>query len=248
MGRTHEALERAEKQYLEIAKTTPGPIARPYKAPTPTAVSDQNGREYYHSLKANLVTLYNDQTIRTILFCGTAHGDGATTTAFNFAATLAGDRQSMVLVIDANLRTPRLHDVCQIDHTPGLSDHFKNTREPVFPVVWKELPNLYVMPCGSNHSSPLSLFNGDRFAEFLKAMREKFDWVILDGPPLPRFSESRVVCAKVDGVVLVAKSGHTRREVALRAKKEIEDAGGRILGVVLNKRKFYIPDWIYRRL
>jgi Mrp family chromosome partitioning ATPase len=79
-------------------------------------------------------------------------------------------------------------------------------------------------------------------------MREQFDYVILDGPPLPRFSEIRVICAKVDGVVLVVKAGKTKREVALRAKKELEDAGGKILGVVINRRRFYIPEWIYKRL
>jgi Mrp family chromosome partitioning ATPase len=57
-----------------------------------------------------------------------------------------------------------------------------------------------------------------------------------------------VICAKVDGVIMVVESGKTREQVAVRAKKELEEAGGKVLGVVLNKRKFHIPEWIYRRL
>jgi len=72
--------------------------------------------------------------------------------------------------------------------------------------------------------------------------------LILDAPPVPIFSEFRVLCRKVDGVVLVILSEKTRKQVAQKAKREIEEAGGHILGVVLNKRKYYIPKWLYKRL
>lgn len=248
MGKTHEALERAEKDYLDVTKTIPEPALTRSKGAVPRPVSSRNGKEYYQSLRVNLRNLYADNAIRTILFCSTAHGDGSTTTASNFAATLAKVRQSKVLLVDANFRTPRLHDMCKIDHSPGLSDYIENEDKSVFPMPWKGWTSLYVLPCGSLQSGPLSLFESNRFAKFLEEMREQFDYVILDGPPLPKFSELRVICSKVDGVVLVVKAGETRRQVALRAKKELEDAGAKILGVVINKRKYYIPEWIYKRL
>jgi protein-tyrosine kinase len=150
--------------------------------------------------------------------------------------------------VDANFRTPRLHEMCQTGDAPGLSDYVENEDGSVLPIPWKGVTSLSVLPCGSLHSGPVSLFESSRFAKFLKEMREQFDYVILDGPPLPKFSELRVICSKVDGVVLVVKAGETRREVALRAKKELEDAGANILGVVINRRKYYIPEWIYKRL
>ena len=64
----------------------------------------------------------------------------------------------------------------------------------------------------------------------------------------PAFRKHRVLCTKVDGVVLVIEAGKTREQVAVRAKKELEEAGGKVLGVVLNKRKYHIPEWIYKRL
>ncbi|MFB3123892.1 MAG: cobalamin biosynthesis protein CobQ, partial [Candidatus Binatia bacterium] len=71
---------------------------------------------------------------------------------------------------------------------------------------------------------------------------------VLDAPSVHGFAECRVLCAKVDGVVLVVESGRTRRQVAFNAKKQLEEAGGKLLGVVLNKRRYYIPEFIYRWL
>ncbi len=87
-----------------------------------------------------------------------------------------------------------------------------------------------------------------QFNHFLEKMQEEFDHIILDAPPVPSFSECRTLCSRVDGVVLVLNSERTRRQVARRSKEQLEEAGGRLLGVVLNKKKYYIPDWIYRRL
>jgi Mrp family chromosome partitioning ATPase len=108
--------------------------------------------------------------------------------------------------------------------------------------------DLNVLTCGGKYSVPLSLFESGRFEQFLKTMDEMFDYVILDAPPMPRFPECRVLCTKVDGVILVIEAGNTRRQVALRAKSQLEEAGGRLLGVVLNRRKHYIPEWVYKRL
>ncbi len=77
-------------------------------------------------------------------------------------------------------------------------------------------------------------------------MRDSYDYVVLDAPPVHGSPECRVLCAKVDGVVLVIESGKTTRSVALSAKKQLEDAGGKLLGVILNKKKNYIPEFIYR--
>jgi protein-tyrosine kinase len=72
--------------------------------------------------------------------------------------------------------------------------------------------------------------------------------VIFDSAPVIGFADTQSLCTKVDGVILVVNYDKTRRQVALRAKKELEEAGANILGVIINRRKYYIPDWIYRRL
>ncbi len=106
--------------------------------------------------------------------------------------------------------------------------------------------NLYVIPYGRNHSEPVILFQSNGFDQYLKRIGDGYDFVILDAPPVLEFAECRILCAKVDGVVLVIESGKTNRQVAISAKRQLEDAGAKLLGVVLNKKKNYIPDFIYR--
>jgi non-specific protein-tyrosine kinase len=249
MGRTHEALERAEKEFQKsvgAAAPPPPPVTR--GARPSRRLPAENGAECYQSLKANLLGRYPDRSLKTIVFCSTAHGDGSTTTAANFALTLARDCRMKVLLVDANLRTPCLHDLFNTDRSPGLSDVITNGAGAKNPWMSPTLPNLHVLPCGTNHSGPLGLFESPRFDQFLREAREQFNYVILDAPPLPSFSEARVICPKVDGVVLVVGAGKTRRQVAQRAKKDLEEAGGKVLGVVINRRKFHIPGWLYKRL
>lgn len=246
MGKTHEALEWAEKEYqLTRRETAPGPLP-PGRARPPQQARTISDMDRYENMRTNLLTRHPDGSIKTILFASTAHGDGASTTAVNFAASLARDSQLKVLLIDMNLRTPSLHDVFKIDPVPGLSDFVgKNGRVAPMKVGPGEL---YVIPCGGNHSEPVTLLQSNGFKLFLKRMRDSYDYVVLDAPPVHGSAECRVLCAMVDGVVLVIEAGRTRRQVALSAKKQLEEAGGKLLGVVLNKRRFYIPEFIYRRL
>jgi Mrp family chromosome partitioning ATPase len=79
-------------------------------------------------------------------------------------------------------------------------------------------------------------------------MRDKFNYVFVDAPPVQGSPETLALASRVDGVLMVLASGKTRQEVAARSKKQIESAGGKVIGAVLNQRKYYIPDFIYRRL
>lgn len=249
MGKTHEALERAEEEYqMNFLGHSRQPLAEVVSAPPPKQATNHNAMESYDDLKTNLLTRYLDGSIKSILFMGMRHGGGCSTTAVNLATALARDSKLKVLLIDVNLRTPGLHDVFAIDHALGVSDLSTN-RGNIMSLVKKVIPgNLHVLTCGANTSVPLVLFEDSRFDQLLKDMREWFDYVILDAPPVLRFSECRVLCSKVDGVILVLEAGKTRQQVALRATKALEEAEGKLLGVVLNRKKYYIPDWIYKRL
>jgi Mrp family chromosome partitioning ATPase len=77
-------------------------------------------------------------------------------------------------------------------------------------------------------------------------MSKQYDYVVLDGPPIDEAPESIALSSKVDGVILVIDASRTRGKIALRAKKRIEESGGRLLGAVLNRRRYYVPDWLYR--
>jgi protein-tyrosine kinase len=247
MGKTYEAMERAEKEYEEKGLGLPRITKQGAVYVYPRRADHHAAMECYEELKTNLLAGHTQES-KTLLILGTNHRDGSSTTAINFASTLAGNCRMRVLLIDANLRTPSLHETFGLEQEHGLSDLLTNGRTTDALVKKVDERNLHVVTCGSNRTAPVTLFESKRFCEFLKLMRNKFDYVILDGPPAPSFSETRVLCSKVDGVIMVLAAGKTREQVAKRAKQEIEGAGGKILGVVLNRRRFRIPEWIYRWL
>lgn len=253
MGKISDALEKRgaerERNRIEIksdSAITPKISPRPKQTPKQREIKSELAS--YEDILTRLNTQYPGKAIKTIMFTGATHGGGATTTAVNFAKTLVRDYQVKVLLIDANMRTPYLRDLFDIENEEGLTDIVLSNDSKPYKVISYNSSYLFVLATGGNYVGPVSLFESEHFDIFLENVREEFDYVILDSAPLPSFAEARVLCEKVDGVVLVLESGKIRRQVALRAKKELEDAGARILGVVLNKRKYHIPEWLYKRL
>lgn len=255
MGKISDALEKhgsesqqnkveIESDSVIISKSSPSPLMKLRES----RKSIQSNLSGYEHILTRLHTQYPGRSIKTIMFTGATHGGGATTTAVNFAKTLLRDNEVKVLLIDANMRTPNLRELFNIDNDQGLTDIVLNNDVRPFKVINFEPSYLFVLATGGNHVGPVGLFESEQFDTFLNYARDEFDYIILDSAPMPSFAEARVLCEKVDGVVLVIESGKIRRQVALRAKKELEDAGAKILGVVLNKRKYYIPEWIYKRL
>ena len=257
MGKISDALEKhgAERQQNQVEMKTDSAItpkaspklkhAQKRELKQHTIKSDLAG---YEDILTRLHTQHPGESIKTIMFTGATHGGGATTTAVNFAKTLVRDHQVKVLLIDANMRTPNLRELFDIKTDEGLTDIVLDNNAKPYKVINLDPSYLFVLATGGNYVGPVGLFESERFDAFLENVREEFDYVILDSAPLPSFAEARVLCEKVDGVVLVVESGKLRRHVALRAKKELEDAGAQILGVVLNKRKYHIPEWLYKRL
>lgn len=259
MAKTYEALEKAEREYKKnrLKNDTLVPQKAEVKAlrenievvEMPGRIPTTDVLEPYEELKAAFFSRYPRDSIKSILFNATSHGDGCSTIALNFAAALAQDSKIRVVLVEVNLRTPSLQKRLKIDHAPELTELVSNFCEmvPRIEIVGSE--NLYVIAGGcGNLVGPHGLFQSDGFDQFMQIIKRNFDYVILDAPPVPAFSEFRILSSKVDGVILVVKSGKTRKQVILQAKKELETAGGKFLGAILNQREYYIPKWIYKRL
>jgi capsular exopolysaccharide synthesis family protein len=252
MGRTFEAIERAEREYKKrVRKSGISTEERFLLAPLGKQNGTGNGRitpDRLGSLKTKVLTRSAGKTIKTILVTGTAHGGGTSTTAANLGTSLAGDSRSSVLLVDANLRTPGLHRFFKSGSFKGMSELLDVRGEKSFGFKKVGENELYLFPCGVKRSKSDGYFESERFAQFLQNVRNSFDYVIFDSAPITGFPDTQSLCARVDGVILVVTYDRTRRQVALRAKKELEEAGANILGVIINRRKYYIPDWIYKRL
>ena len=204
---------------------------------------------HYEELKANFLARHAKQPTRVILFSGVVNGDGASSTASNFALTLAQDPELKILLIDANLRNPSLHYTFSINHnhTSSLSKLLEEA-EPGHGPVCFEQGKLSVLPAGGVYSDPTSIFASQQFAKFIQAMQQVFDFIVLDGPSVFGSSETRLLASIADATILVIHSGKTRKQIAHRAIRELEAGGGNVLGTVLNRRKYYIPDWLYKWL
>jgi capsular exopolysaccharide synthesis family protein len=237
MGRTYEAILRAEKEYKKkLQETGVGADERLWL--TPQADSATPPRTNGHDdIKTKLLTRYANESLKVILLTGPAHGTGTTTTALTLAKDLASNTQKKVLLVDANLRTPILHKIFKIKPSIGISDLLSENGGTSFNFFKVGPGKLYLFPAGFSSKQKNGYFESQRFDQFLSHTRKLFDYVIIDSAPVTR---SQSICSKVDGVIVVLSQGKTRRQVAIRIKKELEDAGARILGVVLNRRKYRI--------
>lgn len=249
MGKTFEALEKAEKIFQKDTQKKAAVGARErFWLTTPDEHNTLASPNGWQKLQHKLSSRYPDQPLKQIMFTGITEGIGVTNSAIQFAKILMKASGRRVLLIDANLTKPRLHKIFNLNPYNGFADLLAQNGTKTFNFKKPGKDDLYVFPCGRHYAEGVCDFESSRLDVMFKAAQQKFDYVILDSAPISRFSESQALCSKVDGVLLVIEAGKTRRQVAQRAKKEIEDAGGKLLGVVLNKRRYYIPDWIYRRL
>ena len=174
--------------------------------------------------------------------------EGVSFVAFHTAVSLAKGLENSVLLVDANFKKPLLHKLFNNPNTVGLSDVLSSGVEIHDAIRPTYMPCLAFLPSGGPLLDPAQFLRSDRFTEILNEFRSRFDYVIFDTPPISNFADCLVMGPKVDEVVLVVRAHRTKRQVVEHAKEQITKHGGKLLGVVLNRRRFYIPGFIYRRL
>jgi capsular exopolysaccharide synthesis family protein len=230
-------MDRMDKR-SETVISDPGESAR--------KIASQDAFHYYRGLIGQIEIALPKHASRVLLFTSSLDREGTTEVVMGLGLTAAGAMGRPTVIIDCNVRSPDIHRRFGLEDV-GLDEHLKG-QLPIEQALLNTLvPNLYVMPLGAGLTS-LAALNQDRFAEFLSGLRSRFEYVLIDSAPVGINPETTILCEKVDAVVMVVLHGSTRREVVRRSKETIERAGGKILGVILNKRKFPIPEFLYRRL
>jgi capsular exopolysaccharide synthesis family protein len=161
--------------------------------------------------------------------------EGKSCTSLNLALTLA-QRGGRVALIDADLRKPGVAALLGLANGKGLSSILTgaHTLEDVMQPL-EALPNLKVVPGGPRPPNPADLLSSSGMKEVLGELRERFDHVVVDSPPVLLVTDATILSTLVDGIVLVVESGVTVRGAILRTHKVLGSAGGKVLGVVLNK-------------
>jgi Mrp family chromosome partitioning ATPase len=151
-------------------------------------------------------------------------------------------------VVDANLRSPRLHQYFGVENHHGLSDALKATesiRNFVSPLGRQ---NLWLLSCGADATKSNSLLISDPMRIRLAELRQYFEYVLVDAPPLSVGSEAMALGRSAEGVILVLKANASRRDSVRKAVQDLQYAGVRVLGAVLNQRTYPIPEVIYTKL
>lgn len=251
MSKIFEALVKAEQTpqpQPRTVKFTPLNLFQDKRHPIKVDFDlDPFLEEQYQKLRRRLAPQPDQPSVKAIMIAATTHGEGATTTSAILASMLARSGHSKILLVDANLRTPALDGVFNDAESPeGLTDVIASDKPVETAIYQTNFSNLFLLPVGRPHSSPSYLFDGDPISNLLVLLKERFDFIIFDGAPLDGYSESFFLASKVDGVILVLESERTKKQVVKKIKKELEWGPINLLGIVLNKKRKYIPAVLER--
>ena len=212
---------------VELLSPEKGPIEEAVRKDPRSHVA-----ENYRVIRTNILLSSAEKHPKNIVITSTSTQEGKTATAVNLAAILA-QSGGPVLIIDADLRRPRIHKIFGIENKTGLSTYLAGASDISF-ASSRLLPNLSIVPAGPLPPNPSELLGSGRMKELIASLEEKFDFIIWDTPPLFTVAESLVLCKMMNGTIFVARCGKTTYEELGQGLKALSDIGARCFGVVIN--------------
>lgn len=199
--------------------------------------------EIFRTLRTNIQFINTNKKTKTLLVTSTLPGEGKSWIASNLAVTFAQTGKKVVL-IDADMRKGRQYSIFDIPPTPGLSNYLseigipkkENVSEEIIACIRKtEVPNLYVMPAGSIPPNPSELLVSPKMLKLLEKCKQVFDITIIDGTPCELVTDAVILSRIVDSTIIVTAHKLTKKDALERVIKNIQNVGGNLTGVVVNK-------------
>lgn len=203
--------------------------------------------EAYRQLRTSILLSTAGHAPKSLLITSSLPSEGKTTTATNTAISLA-QTGAKVLIIDADMRRPRLHSVFNIENGDGLSTILSAelTEKEILNVIKQdEGTRLNLLTSGPIPPNPAELIGSEQMANLLKLLQNHFTHVVVDSPPITSFTDGVLIASMVDGVILVVHAGKSSRQVVRRARQLLQDVGAKIFGVVLNNVNLRSQDNYY---
>lgn len=201
----------------------------------------------YLDLKERLLQSLNGSAAGGYVIGVTSYNrrEGVSTVVANLTKALANKSTGKVLVLDANTANPSLHKILGVGMSPGLTDIMKtcSAKDAV-----KQINNIRVIPAGLDEGPITDGVMWERFKNLIEESRKRYDFTIMDIPALSQGAFASKITAQCDGVIMVIESERLRSEVAQDCRKQLAARNVKTIGAVLNKRRFYIPKWIYRAI
>ncbi len=190
------------------------------------------GTEEFRTLRSRLYHAREKMALKKILVTSALPKEGKSFTSANLAQVLVRQHGRRVLLIDADLRGPRLHTMLGTTASPGLSDYLQGGNDEFSIMQRGPMENLFFVPSGQRISDPSELVANGRLKFLLQRVEALFDWIIIDSPPAVPVSDASVLAKACDGVLMVVRSNATPVDMARRARQEFPDQA--LVGVVLN--------------
>ena len=190
--------------------------------------------ESYRTLRTNIMFSSLDIKVKTIMVTSSGPGEGKTTVASNLAVIMAQSGKKTI-IIDCDLRKPRIHKVFRVSNQDGLSNYLIGEVTIADVVKQTSVTNLQLLPSGVKPPNPAELVGSEKMGLFVESLKEYYDYIILDTPPVVVVTDAQLISQYADGCLLVIAASEADRDATIKAKELLTKVNAKILGVVLNK-------------
>ena len=197
--------------------------------------------EVFRLLRTNIQYINKDEKSTAIMLTSTTPANGKTFVTANLAITLAQANKRVILV-DSDIRKPRLHKVFELENELGLSDYLSNSTDGLY-IRKTNVENLSIVTAGTMVNNPSELIGQEKFKKTIEALKEKYDYVIIDSSPILMVTDSILVSRVVDATILIAIYNKTRIDDLKSAIRRINHVGGNVAGIVLNRTKVILNQY-----
>ncbi|HOE37885.1 MAG TPA: polysaccharide biosynthesis tyrosine autokinase, partial [Kiritimatiellia bacterium] len=242
-----EYLDVSIKTVDEVEKYLGLPVLAviPQQSRPLTEAGQSSGQgEAYRSLRTSMALLGREDNKKIFAVISGGVGEGKSTTLFNLAYVCA-EQGSKVLVIDSDLRRPVQHKMVGLANRAGLVNVLTGELKPEDVIQETGVPNLWMLTSGRLRRGTIGIMNNTRLRNLLDHLKEQYDYILLDSPPILGVTDAAILASEVDGVLLVVQYRKYPKIISLRAKRMIENAGGQVLGAVLNNINIMRDDYYY---
>ena len=200
--------------------------------------------EQIKTIRTNLNFATLGQPLRTLMVTSAVQGEGKSTVSGNLAVEYA-KKGLQVLLVDADLRRPTVHQTFGLSNQRGLSSWLSQQLNDVNDAIYPAGEHLFVMPSGPKPPNPAELLGSKQMTEFLTAATRKLDLVIIDAPPVLSVTDARLLANQMDGTVLVVRQNYVEKIAVRQAVGALEKAQARLLGAILNDVSTKTPGYSY---
>ena len=190
--------------------------------------------EGYRGIRTSIEFSNLDKEMKVINVTSSMQGEGKSTVIANLAVSFA-NLEKKVLLLEGDLRNPSVHRMFNISNINGLTDILLNNKNFAECVHCTEVKNLHILTCGAVPPNPSEILSSKKMKDFINELREYYDYIFIDTPPIGVVTDAGIISTYSDGCVFVVGSKQCDIEMAKIAKKRLEDVGANIIGAVLNK-------------